>query len=803
MAGKRCGSGSDGEGQADPAHPLPAQSTIMDPAPAPEQSAASANTRASLPPAAHDSDALLVDRLLIGTTRIEYQGVLVPSFGGIALIAKIGQGGMGAVYRGVKPLLRQEVAVKVLPMHLATLQPSLVERFIREAQIAASIESPHLVRVTDVNEENGVFYLVMEFVRGTSAGGHLKHLARQGRCLDEATALDICIGAAEGLAAAHRHGVIHRDVKPDNILLPFAREGGEIQFALAKLADLGLARSEEMGEGITGTSLGMGTPGYMAPEQAVSARRAGKPADVFGLAATLYALLTGHAPFRGETSAAIMMATIQNPHEPIRTLRPDVSPATGTLLDHCLEKEPHKRYVDASALLQALKVCRAALDTGESKSALIELTQLREAQEIGEPARRSSAPGISADARPLTPFPSSARAAFPAALRNPKRAIAITLGLSAVLIAITLWAVGRPAPGSRSGFLARLLSSSGATAPVAETVSIRVVHSTDKAEWYGWAAAEFAKTEKGVAIVLEPADTAQARARVLEGGTGGTRVQAWAGASQLYRDILESDFKAKFGRSAIVRSVPVSLTPEVIVVFEDRYQALVKTLKRVDFTTLREATLAKRGWGEIAGRPEWGRVTFGLGDPRQHASGLVAAILLGAEFFHTDAALTPAQASDPRFREWTRAFHDALAVKENNRGIMNDMVLRGPSAYDAALVYESDAVMMLKNLQDRWGPARVIYPGINFWNESRYEIVEGSTDEQKKAAEDFRDFLLSIPAQEKLATYGFRPANPQARLHFDGSPFTRLKDMGMSLAVPIAAAAPSAEVVKLLTELAE
>src|SRR5205823_4676117 len=162
--------------------------------------------------------------LLANAPRIDTNGKATPALGGIPLLAKLGQGGMGAVYYGIHPRLQVAVAVKVLPFHLAQSQPDMIQRFFREAQIAARIKSSHLVNVLDVNEEKGLFYLIMEFVSGQSAGAHLRQIAKEGGAgLPETTALEICIAATEGLAAAHAENVVHRDIKPDNIMLPKAK----------------------------------------------------------------------------------------------------------------------------------------------------------------------------------------------------------------------------------------------------------------------------------------------------------------------------------------------------------------------------------------------------------------------------------------------------------------------------------------------------------------------------------------------------------------------------------------------------
>lgn len=309
------------------------------------------------------------DALLVNLKRIEYENRSLPSLGGIPLLRRIGRGAMGAVYYGVHPRLQNEVAVKVLPAALAQADPDLSKRLFREAQLAARIRSENLISVLDVNEENGIFYLIMEYVAGISAGDYLRARRKLGHeCVPEAEALEICIAATQGLAAAHLAGVIHRDIKPDNIMVPYrrdlpvaeARDKLLIQVQFAKLADLGLAHLDELDSSLTATCIAMGTPGYLAPEQAIDARNARKPADVFSMAATLYNLLAGQPPFTGETPLNIIIAAMQSKHKPVRAVNPAVSEKTAALLDQCLEKAPERRVPDGGALLRELCACRQA-----------------------------------------------------------------------------------------------------------------------------------------------------------------------------------------------------------------------------------------------------------------------------------------------------------------------------------------------------------------------------------------------------------------------------------------------------------
>lgn len=302
---------------------------------------------------------LTADPLLSSAPRVSVLGRSVPALDGIPILHKLGQGGMGAVYYAYHPRLDREVAVKVLPQQLAAQNPELVQRFFREARIAAKIHSPHLVGVLDVDQDGGLFFIVMEFVRGGSVRNYIEKLKKQGRTgTHEVVALDVCIAAAMGLSEAHGRGVVHRDIKPDNILLP-AGDGDAPLFSAAKLADLGLARGEGQDTNLTVAHSSMGTPGYLAPEQATDAHTAGAPADVYGLGASLYAMLAGQAPFTGTSAMRIMMDTVQKMHTPIRSVRPDISADTSAVIDRCLAKDPTQRFANAGDLVAALSACRA------------------------------------------------------------------------------------------------------------------------------------------------------------------------------------------------------------------------------------------------------------------------------------------------------------------------------------------------------------------------------------------------------------------------------------------------------------
>jgi len=325
----------------------------------PTQPSGPERTPPSGPPEPKGQD-LTKDGLLAPATR---DPLGRPTLKGISILKKIGQGGMGAVYHARHPRLGIEVAVKVLPFHLADQNPQAIEYFIREARVAARLNHPNLVRVFDVDVDGQIYFLVMEYVRGATAGGLLRERLKAGQGpMPETDVLDLIIPACDALAAAHDEGMIHRDIKPDNIIIPLD-EKGLPQFKKAKLMDLGLAK--DVGGGgmdLTGTNIAMGTPGYMSPEQAENARTAGPTADVFSMGATLYALMAGAAPFAGTTVLNILRRTADEAHKPIREINPQVSERSARAIDHCLAKDAARRYPNAGKLRDVLKDARAVLD---------------------------------------------------------------------------------------------------------------------------------------------------------------------------------------------------------------------------------------------------------------------------------------------------------------------------------------------------------------------------------------------------------------------------------------------------------
>jgi len=229
------------------------------------------------------------------------------------LLEEVGRGGTGVVYRAKHTRLKNIVAVKVLPAE-ALMRPDTLARFDREMAAIGQLEHPHIVKATDAGEDEGRHFLVMEYV----AGGNLANLVNRQGPLPVVDAIACILQAARGLSYSHSKSMIHRDVKPSNLLL-----GAD---GVVKVSDLGLARVllDAEDEGSTHTGSLMGTFDYMAPEQALNVKKADERADIYGLGCTLYFLLTGTQPFGSDSVFETLIAHREQPTPSLRHVRSNV-----------------------------------------------------------------------------------------------------------------------------------------------------------------------------------------------------------------------------------------------------------------------------------------------------------------------------------------------------------------------------------------------------------------------------------------------------------------------------------------------
>jgi serine/threonine-protein kinase len=268
----------------------------------------------------------------------------------------IGHGGMSSVYKARDSLLERHVALKVLHEQYSG-DDDFVERFKREARSVAQLQHPNIVTVIDRVEDDGRQFIVFEYIDGENLK---EHVVRKGR-LEVREALEIAVEVARGLAFAHEQGLIHRDVKPQNVLL-----NGD---GRAKVTDFGIARTLEV-DGVTQTGTVLGTSNYIAPEQA-SGQPVDAHSDVYALGAVLYELLAGEVPFTGDSFVAVAMKHLHEPAPNLLDVRGDVPLRVAAAVDRALEKDPEQRFPTMDAFAAELEACLAELDGPEGDATMV------------------------------------------------------------------------------------------------------------------------------------------------------------------------------------------------------------------------------------------------------------------------------------------------------------------------------------------------------------------------------------------------------------------------------------------------
>ncbi|MGH9943724.1 MAG: serine/threonine-protein kinase, partial [Pyrinomonadaceae bacterium] len=272
---------------------------------------------------------------------------------------RIGEGGMSAVYRAIHVLVGKKFAVKVLHPSLAA-DEKIVARFTREARTASLVSHRNAVDVTDFGEDgNGVVFMVMQYVDGPT----LKQMIRQDGPLPLALAVDITRQIAGALDAAHANGVIHRDLKSENVMLEHERSSDD----WVKVMDFGIAKiqlPDTEDPELTAPNLIIGTPQYMSPEQCSKASGIDYRSDIYSLGVIVYEMLAGRVPFTGESATAIMVKHLQQPPPSVLESRPDLPPAAAQVVARALSKQPEGRQQRAGELAEEL-----ALAAGGSAAA--------------------------------------------------------------------------------------------------------------------------------------------------------------------------------------------------------------------------------------------------------------------------------------------------------------------------------------------------------------------------------------------------------------------------------------------------
>ncbi len=324
------------------------------------------------------------------------------------LEARIGSGGMSTVYRALDETLQRQVAIKLMNREVATDSDQL-ERFRREARAVAQLSHPHIVGVIDAGEDAGRPYIVFEYVEGETLKDRIR---RQGQ-LPVAEAVAYAIEIARALGAAHARHIVHRDVKPQNVLID--EEGS------AKVTDFGIARTLDE-EGLTAAGRVLGTTDYVSPEQALGQHVNGQ-SDLYSLGVVLYEMLTGEVPFKGESQVAVAMKHVREELPDVQSKRPEVSAALAAVVDTATAKRQEDRYANDAELIADLEDV-LAIETARAGSATGEVTSV------------------------LRTLPSTAQRRVPFRVRHPLITTAVVLVVIAGLAALAIWLATRAHHGT-------------------------------------------------------------------------------------------------------------------------------------------------------------------------------------------------------------------------------------------------------------------------------------------------------------------------------------------------------------------
>jgi serine/threonine-protein kinase len=284
--------------------------------------------------------------LLLGRTKRPPK----PRLGRYELERELGRGAMGTVYLGRDPRINRVVAVKAIPLAQEFEGTALQEardRFFREAEMAGRLKHPSIVTVYDAGEDGGIAYIAMEYVRGRLLSEH----ATSDALLPAAQVLEIVARIGDALDYAHAQDIVHRDIKPSNVIFDPATLD-------TKITDFGIARLTN--SSATRSGIVLGTPSFMAPEQ-LEGRTVNGRSDLFSLGVTLFQLLAGQLPFRADSMTGLMDKIANAPHPPLRTIRPDLPPCVGLIVDRALQKDPARRFVTGAEMARALRACARSL----------------------------------------------------------------------------------------------------------------------------------------------------------------------------------------------------------------------------------------------------------------------------------------------------------------------------------------------------------------------------------------------------------------------------------------------------------
>lgn len=771
------------------------------------------------------------------------------------IIRLLGRGGFGAVYLASDTRFpARRVAVK--EMGDAQLSPrdraQAVANFRQEADLLSRLQHINMPAVSDFIEEAGKAYMVMDFIDGRTleevqqaAGGPLEETLVMGWALQICDVLDYLHNQPQP--------IVFRDLKPSNIMVTSANQ--------IKLIDFGIARIFK--SSATRDTNSLGSQGYAAPEQ-YGLEQTDARTDIYALGATLYDLLTDQVPpasfarkmnpqslvpprqlnpritpgvenvilhamqlekQQRYQSAAEMALAILNLGFSISRNTGGMRTLTGPNAATIASTQPGNYLTNATlnpAPTQAggpitPAPTQWAASTQQGGQAIVAQTQLqaptnpyastpyagsRSAVGAGQAPVAPPPPGGGLPGGSTPPLPGSQQRG-----RVSRRALLVGGSVAVLAAAAGIYVISRP--------------SQSQNLPPGETIPIPFAYSTEKAAWLQPAVAAFNKsaqtlngTSKVINIQLTDLGSVDGQSQIL---SGQIKPVAWSPASNLEINRLNYKWQQAHKGASIInyneQFQPRSLvkSPLVLAAWQERAHALLNhyQVPTLDWDTL-HAAFGAQDWTQVGGRPGWGPVKFGQTLPIQSNSGLLTITLLAYHYFKEARGLTIAQANDPGYARYLHDFEGAVNAFGHSSGtyLKNDIIDgSGPAQADIIATYESLVLTLQAEAQSRQHqPLLIYYPDVNILSDHPFVVLQGDwvTDEQKRAALQFRDFLLDASQQRQALSYGFRPVNSAIALSdssISNNPFVGLATLFPNRqpdALQSLAQAPDGEIVDAL-----
>ncbi|GCE19952.1 serine/threonine-protein kinase [Dictyobacter kobayashii] len=661
------------------------------------------------------------------------------------IVKLIGKGGFGAVYQATDEHFQTQYSVAIKEMSDGQLsaqeKASAIQDFRNEAELLIKLKHPNLPNVSDFFEEAGKVYLVMEFIEGKT----LEEIQSDAKGpLDQSLVMGWALQLCTVLHYLHTRPqpIIFRDMKPSNVMVT---ADGEI-----KLIDFGIARVFKKTANRDTTLLG--SRGY-APIEQHGRGQSDTRSDIYALGATLYDLLTNELP----TDAVTRMVNPQLFVKP-RQLNPTLSPVVEEIILKAMASDAKDRYQSAREMAQAIAA---------SGAAPIDMTALPISNSLSGITATSSAPvtpqtlaaptGGAAASVMAPPIPQTASPAQP---RLSRRSLLIGGAVAAGAIVI----------GGGALYFSQQRPIINPPRPTGNALTVNFVYSTEKESWMQKAINDFNASNqqvgnKSVQIAATSQGSVEATDQILKGSL---KPVAWSPASFLELNQLNTAWNTQHGQILTYTSgdyIAKSLvfTPLVFAVWQERADLLRKKYSRIDWQSIHQAVLLS-SWSEIGGQAAWGQVKLGQTRPTESNSGLLSITLMAYSFYQTQRGLTKAQITDSKFQKYFQDLESAVQLFGHSSGtyLTNEVISRGPAAYDIIPIYESLVLTNEQTAKSRWQVLQPIYPDLNILSDNPFAIFNASwvTEEEKKAAQLFRDFLLSDQQQRNALVSGFRPTAP-------------------------------------------